>query len=120
MPEAAKTVSLCSGGGQERKFATFCVKGKGWTGKYPCPAYSFCSQFPFEPNLEQEFGSVCGWWNYKGPDSLARGRTIKEKRSRFTACPLWPLGKSLRYEILLCPNGTGGIENQKCIAVNKD
>lgn len=50
---------LSPDGGQDRTVATFCVKGKGWTGKYPCPAYSFCSQFSFGPDLGQEFGSAC-------------------------------------------------------------
>ena len=36
-----------------------------------------------------------------------RIRTIEAKRSRFTVCPLWPLGNSPRYEILFCLNGAG-------------
>ena len=36
-----------------------------------------------------------------------RIRTIEAKRSRFTVCPLWPLGNSPGYEILFCLNGAG-------------
>ena len=36
-----------------------------------------------------------------------RIRTIEAKRSRFTVCPLWPLGNSPRYEILFCLIGAG-------------
>ena len=36
-----------------------------------------------------------------------RIRTIEAKRSRFTVCPLWPLGNSPRYEILFCLDGAG-------------
>ena len=36
-----------------------------------------------------------------------RIRTIEAIRSRFTVCPLWPLGNSPRYSILPAPFGAG-------------
>ena len=54
------------------------------------------------------FESVHPFFHHKKPPTLriavfrgggGRIRTIEAKRSRFTVCPLWPLGNSPRYEI---------------------
>ncbi len=59
---------------------------------------------PSSPNTKKNESKSNDLLSFGGGGRI---RTIEAKRSRFTVCPLWPLGNSPRYEILFCLNGAG-------------